>query len=144
MRKSKTQTVFTYGMLMDMRRYVDNPRRVGSARVKGYRLEFDRYAVMREDPAGEIYGVAWEVTLADLAALDEFERAPLLYHRIPVSIITPTSVIDGQAYHSLVLDSNESPDPQYFNSMLGMYQMAGFPVDCLYRALENTKQAEAA
>ena len=70
---------FAYGSNMDveaMARRCPRAKPIGPARLARH-----RHAIMREgwltatrDPKGDVYGVLWDVGLADMRALDQYER----------------------------------------------------------------------
>lgn len=79
---------FAYGSNMDpaqMRGRAPGARALGAARLAGWRLTFTRDSPgwgggvghIERAPEDEVWGVLWEVTQADVDALDEYEGVPI-------------------------------------------------------------------
>jgi gamma-glutamylcyclotransferase (GGCT)/AIG2-like uncharacterized protein YtfP len=91
------QLYFAYASNMDPKRFRRLCPRgvfVGPARLPGHRLAFSRYSSQRRggsadvvlDAESEVWGVLYEVSNADLDALDRSESVPAAYRREEVVV----------------------------------------------------------
>jgi len=98
---------FAYGSNMASRRMrarAPAARAVGRARLAGWRLVADKpgrdgtaKANVVRDPGAHVWGVLWELCLADLAALDRFEGG---YERVAVTVAAESGAERATTYAS--------------------------------------------
>jgi len=99
---------FGYGsnmLLARLKRRVPSAERVANATLTGYGLRFHKRS---RDGSGKcniipndgetVHGVVFDVSCADLDALDEAEQQGRRYQRQPVTVQTETSAVDAFAY----------------------------------------------
>jgi len=111
-----------------MRERCPGARFLGLARLLGYRFVIARtgYGGLAPDPAAEVHGVMWELTPADLVALDAFEGVPEgLYRRATLSID------GGPAMIYVPSDPGDqgrgTPRPGYLEDIVNAAAGYGFP-----------------
>ena len=98
---------FAYGSNMASRRMRERApaaRAVGRARLAGWRLVADKpgrdgtaKANVVRDPDAHVWGVLWELRVADLAALDRFEGG---YERVAVTVAAEAGAALATTYAS--------------------------------------------
>ncbi len=87
------------------------------------------------DPASAVYGALYRLELADLARLDAFEGAPLVYERVRVSLCDVYGRRRrAQAYVRASGGRCRAPSPDYLLTMLRAYDALGFDPAPLLRA----------
>lgn len=88
---------FAYGSnlhKLQFKRRCRDSSEVGRARLPEYRLAFTRYSTKRKggvadivpEPGAEVWGALYEITAADLEALDTFENVPRSYRRENITV----------------------------------------------------------
>ena len=82
---------FAFGSNLNRRQFAarcPGSRPVTAAELRGYRLAFrgNGHADIVRQKGGVVRGALYEVTAADLAALDRYEGVPVYYHRITVVV----------------------------------------------------------
>jgi len=92
------------------------------ATLPDWRLVFRTWADIVPSPGDSVQGALYQVGVRDLAALDEFEDCPALYHRVRVAVLTESSAAEVMTYrmnpgHPLAL-----PDPDYLDLILKGYE----------------------
>lgn len=128
---------FAYGANMDpaaMAGRCPGAELLGLARLPGYRFVIARagYAGLEPDPATAVRGVLWQVTPADVAALDEFEGVAEGLYRQAVF-----SVEGGPALVYLPLDrALGRPEAPYLAGVVAAARRHGLPEDYV-RELER-------
>lgn len=143
---------FAYGSNMDpvqMEQRVSSARALGVGRLRGYRLAFTHKSrhggavadVVQAD-GQEVLGVIYELTLAELGALD---RQEVLYRRIAVEIeCEDTSRVDAWIYliKQPDLESKLAPRRDYLQRILDGAKAANLPADYIarLRAIEPNDQ----
>lgn len=104
-------------------------RPIGRARLPRHRPVIMRegYASVARDPRRDVYGLLWELALADIAALDRYEDvARGLYVKRQVSVLSEAGPRRALCY----LGSNAgpgAPQPGYLEGVLEAGRMAGLP-----------------
>jgi gamma-glutamylcyclotransferase (GGCT)/AIG2-like uncharacterized protein YtfP len=131
---------FAYGSNMDtaaMAARCPGSKPLGPARLPGHRL-----AIMREgwltvvhDPRRSVWGMLWDLALADVPALDRYEDvAGGLYAKVQQSVLSEAGPRRALVY----LGRNAGPgvpQPGYGEAVVAAARLAGLPADHL-RALE--------
>lgn len=105
---------FGYGRNTDvdeMRRRCARSELLGVGRLDGWRFSITTrgYATVVEEPDGEVHGLVWALTDADLAALDDKEGVAVgTYHRVRTEVSLEASTVVAEVY----LASDDTPgDP---------------------------------
>ena len=100
---------------------------LGVARLPGYRFVIARagFAGLEPDPAAHVHGVLWDLTPADVAALDEYEGVPEgLYRRAMFS------VAGGPALVYVPADRERgTPEAGYLEGVVSAARHHGLPGD---------------
>ena len=104
---------FAYGSnLLPERIHLNNPSATikGIAELKGYKLDFFNKSLKWQGGAASltasssdsVWGVVWELDLADLTHLDKQERVGTVYKRITVKVLLPDEeTLDAYSYEML-------------------------------------------
>ena len=100
-----------------------------TARLARHRFIIGRegYASVRRDPRGEVWGVLWDLALADMPALDRYESvATRLYAKVTQPVLTGTGPRRALVY---VACSTEAglPRPGYLERIVESARERGFP-----------------
>jgi len=91
---------FAYGCNtnpVEMSRRCPGSRSLGSAVLLNHQLVFSQHCDVRPRWGGQVYGVLWQITRSNLAALDALEGRPWYYDRDWVVVATP----DHRAHRAL-------------------------------------------
>jgi hypothetical protein len=123
---------FAYGSNMDaaaMARRCPRSRRMGLARLERHRL-----AVMREGwltvvraPLSAVHGMLWDLALADVPALDRYERLHAgLYAKIVQPVVCPSGAKRAIVYVGANAGPG-APSPDYIAGVLAAARAAGLP-----------------
>jgi len=127
---------FAYGSNMDndaMARRCPVSRTIGRARLMGFRfiVSTDGYATVIRDPSASVWGIVWDLALADVPPLDRYEGLSTgLYSKIVQSVLT-----EQGARRTLVYIGRSTrpgvPKPGYAERMVEAATTAGLPADYL-------------
>ena len=119
---------FAYGANMDrsaMRVRCPNAQLLGPECLAGYRFVIARagFAGLVPDPAAHVYGVLWDLSTSDIAALDEFEGVPEgLYRKATLTVAGGPALVYVPADYSL-----GEPQPGYLEAVVAAAQHHGLP-----------------
>ena len=123
---------FAYGSNMDveaMARRCPASKPLGVARLARHRFVIMRegYASVARDPRRSVWGVLWELALADGPALDRYESvASRLYTKVSQPVLT-----EGGPRRALVYVGRSGegglPRPGYLEAVLATAESAGLP-----------------
>lgn len=118
-------------------------RVVGASEIKNYRLLFrggHDSAVATIEPAigEEVPVLIWELTPADVAALDHYEGWPFLYRKEEIKVN-----LNGKEVEAMIYIMNEgrplgSPSCYYYSVILEGFKTAGFNIDILRKAVSDS------
>jgi gamma-glutamylcyclotransferase (GGCT)/AIG2-like uncharacterized protein YtfP len=118
---------------------------VDTTSIKGYKLLFRGShdgAVATVEPCkrGSVPVLVWEITPADEAALDRYEGFPFLYRKDKIKVR-----LDGKRVTAMVYIMNEgrplgTPSCYYYSNILEGYKTAGFDVDILRTAVNDSAE----
>lgn len=132
---------FAYGSNMDraaMRQRCPGSKPLGVARLARHRLVIaaQGYASVVRDPRRSVWGLLWDLALADVAALDRYEDVPNgLYGKTTQPVITPTGARRALIY--LAADARPGPaGPGYVEGIIAAARDIGLPPDYI-RGLEG-------
>jgi cation transport regulator ChaC len=129
---------FAYGSNMDPVQMSDRApggRAIGAARLAGWRLTFTRDSPgwgggvghIEHDRGDEVWGVLWEVTSADLAALDDYEGvAAGAYVRATVAVEHDGVERDALVYVA-VPRGFKQPSKRYVDALVRGAEAHGVP-----------------
>jgi gamma-glutamylcyclotransferase (GGCT)/AIG2-like uncharacterized protein YtfP len=123
---------FAYGSNLDreaMRARCPASEPIGPARLLGHRFIIMRegYASVVRDPRREVWGLLWNLDLADMPALDRYESlASGLYRKTFLPVVTSAGPRRALVY---IARSREpgTPRPRYIATVLAAAQAAGLP-----------------
>lgn len=125
---------FAYGSNMDraaMAQRCPASKVVGPGRLVRHRflISRDGYASVARDPGGTVWGLLWELALADVAALDRYESlATGLYTKV----IQPILVAQGPRRAMVYIGRGQkpgSPRSGYMEGVVKAAEEAGLPQD---------------
>ena len=113
---------------------------VGLADLPGYELVFRGVADLRPAPDQAVQVALWDITEADLAALDRFEGYPRLYTRrqvpfTPLSLRQPISGTRAWVYTMTPGPALAPPVPYYLDALQEGYRDCDLPGQQLTAAL---------
>ena len=137
---------FAFGSNMDAIQMV---RRCPSAKggefgsLSGYALKFCGFskgwggavATIAEDDNGVVWGRVWEMSWADLKALDGFEGHPFVYRR---SLMDLDDGSKAMVYVKPVADNLGAPSESYFKTIARGYQQVKLSLDKLVDSVRDT------
>lgn len=133
---------FAYGSNMDPRYMADHcpeARAIGAGRLAGYRLEFTVYsdrwgggaANIEPDAGAHVWGVVWDVTPEDLAALDTFVGHPSFYRREDVEVLSGAEALQCLTYRVAHQQGFVRPTDEYLNRLRAGMRIQGLPPEAL-------------
>jgi gamma-glutamylcyclotransferase (GGCT)/AIG2-like uncharacterized protein YtfP len=133
---------FAYGSNMDPRYMADHcpdASPLGAGRLGGFRLEFTVYsdrwgggaANIEPDPGAHVWGVVWDVTAEDLAALDTFVGHPSYYRREEVDVRCGPEDLPCLTYRVAHQRGFVRPTDEYLNRLRAGMRMQGLPPEAL-------------
>lgn len=136
---------FAYGSNMD--RSAMGLRCPASSWIGPARLARHRFVIMREgyasvvrDPRREVWGVLWNLALADIPALDRYEGvASGLYAKLHQPVVTP----EGPRRALIYVGRNWGPGtarPGYMEAVAAAAREAGLPGDYLRSLSEHLRR----
>ena len=135
---------FAYGSNMDpvqMRERAPGARALGPARLGGWRLTFTRdspawgggVAHVEPDDTDEVWGVLWDVTPADLEALDSYEGVAVgAYVRDHVTVAHDGREVDALVYVA-VPRGLKAPSKRYVSALVRGAERHGVPKEYVER-----------
>jgi gamma-glutamylcyclotransferase (GGCT)/AIG2-like uncharacterized protein YtfP len=134
---------FAYGAHVNVRNMTRVARGaivIGPAWLPGHRLVFKTFAAVVPDPQSRVPGVLYDITAADVRALDRYEEVPTLYRRAEVTVETDDGAQTAMIY---LRDGGEiaPPDLDYFNIVARGYAAWKFDTDALRKARFATVRA---
>lgn len=116
---------------------------VGTSEIKDYKLTFrgegDRSFATVEPCIGESVPIlVWKITADGEKELDIYEEWPDLYRKETMEII-----VDEKTVNAIIYIMNEGrplnqPSREYYSTILEGYKSAGFDVEYLDRAVDNS------
>lgn len=124
---------FAYGLNMhraDMQERCPGAALIGPARFARHRFFIMEpgYASVRRDPQGVVYGLLWEISLAHIRTLDQFEEVgPGLYAKAQQPVIPLESAAKKALVYIGGSTVNGRAKPGYMERVLDAAQEAGFP-----------------
>ena len=120
---------------------------LGASSMKDWQLLFrgphgGAVATVEPCKGSSVPVLVWEITSADEAALDRYEGWPYLYRKETVKI-----KLNGKTVNAMVYIMNEGkplgqPSSYYYSVIYEGYKAAGFDVDILRQATEDSLETE--
>ena len=123
---------FAYGSNMDraaMARRCPNSRPIGIARLMRHRfiISGDGYASVVRDPSRTVWGLLWDLALADVPPLDRYENlSGGLYTKAVLPVLTPAGPRRAMTYLGRSA-AYGAPKDGYVEGVLAAAQGAGLP-----------------
>ena len=118
---------------------------VGTAEIKDYRLLFrgahdGAVATVEPYKGGIVPVLVWEITPTDEASLDRYEGFPFLYRKENIQV-----QLNGKQVTAMIYIMNEgrplgAPSCYYYSNILDGYKTAGFDVDILRKAVNDSAE----
>ena len=116
---------------------------VGTSEIKDYKLTFRgegarSFATVEPCIGDSVPILVWKITSDDEKELDIYEEWPDLYRKEIMEV-----VIDEKTVNAMIYIMNEGrplnqPSNEYYSTILEGYKSAGFDVEYLNRAVENS------
>jgi hypothetical protein len=131
---------FAYGSNMEvaaMASRCPRSRPLGPARLMRHRflVTTDGYASVQRDPTGTVWGLLWDLRLADVSALDRYESLGTgLFVKITRPVLTGTGSRRAIVYVGRARRPGE-PRPGYMENVVAAAAAAGLP-EAYRRTLE--------
>lgn len=140
--KNESMRYFAYGTNMDprvMSEHAPDAKALGSGRLDGYRIEFNVYserwdggaANLEPDPDGHVWGVVWEVSADEAAALDTYVGHPTFYRREAVEVWLGDVAAECLTYRVAHQTGFVRPTDQYLNRVRSAIRVQGLPPEAL-------------
>jgi gamma-glutamylcyclotransferase (GGCT)/AIG2-like uncharacterized protein YtfP len=107
---------------------------LGRARLMRHRflISSDGYASVLRDPKRAVWGVVWDLALADVAALDRYEDlANGLYVKVFLPVLTQAGPRRAMLYVGRFAEAG-APRPGYMEGVFAAAAEAGLPRDYLH------------
>ena len=123
---------FAYGSNMDvaaMASRCPHSRPVGPARLMRHRflVTSDGYASVQRDPAATVWGLLWDLSLADIAALDRYESLGTgLFSKTTQAVLAEKGPRRALLYVGRTRRPGP-PRPGYMESVIAAAAAAGLP-----------------
>lgn len=131
---------WAYGMntnAVEMARRCPGARSLGSAVLLNHQLVFSHHCDVRPRWGGQVYGVLWQITRSNLAALDVLEGRPWYYDRDWVVVTTPDHSTHRALCYRMVDDLALSrPSASYLNCVSEGYRSHGIDQAQIAQALD--------
>ena len=134
---------FAYGVntnLASMARRCPDAFPLGTARLPRHRLRFSLHADVVHDRNCEVLGLLWEISAADLAALDYFEGYPFRYGRRHVQLVHEGNAVRAWMYFLQPGEADCLPDRNYVDAVVEGYRQNAIPLHQLLTAIARIEQ----
>lgn len=115
----------------------------GTSEIKDYKLTFrgerERvFATVESCIGGSVPILVWEITPEDEKELDIYEEWPDLYRKEMMEVIVDENTVNAMIYIMNEGRPLNQPSNEYYSTILEGYNGAGFDVEYLNRAVENS------
>ncbi len=116
---------------------------VGASEIKDYKLTFRGpdngcYATVEPCNGGSVPILVWKITEIEEKELDIYEDWPNLYRKEIMEVIVNNETVTGMVYIMNEGRPLNKPSDKYYSTILDGYKSAGFDVEYLRRAVENS------
>jgi gamma-glutamylcyclotransferase (GGCT)/AIG2-like uncharacterized protein YtfP len=133
---------FAYGSNMDGHQMAETCpacQPVGHGRLSGFRLEFNVYsdrweggaANLEPDQEAHVWGVVWDITDEDLAALDTYIGHPTFYRQEQVVVDVADRQLQCLTYRVAHQQGFVRPTDSYLNRLRQAIRENGLPPEAL-------------
>jgi gamma-glutamylcyclotransferase (GGCT)/AIG2-like uncharacterized protein YtfP len=129
---------FAYGMntnLAEMELRCPTAECLGAAWIEDYEFVFRTHADIAESPGGLCYGVLWDITKADLKALDRLEGYPYYYTRFRVRVNLGDHFVYALTYQMTDQTYIQEPGRGYLEIVTEGYRQNGIPTGQIGHAI---------
>lgn len=129
---------FAYGMntnLSEMSCRCPTAQSLGAAWINDYDFVFRTHADIAESPGGICYGVLWDISRADLKALDRLEGYPYYYTRFRVRVNLGDHFVYALTYQMTDQTYIQEPSRGYLEMVREGYQQNNVPLGQIDRAI---------
>ena len=129
---------FAYGMntnIAEMERRCPKAVCLGAAWIEDYEFVFRTHADIAESPGGICYGVLWDITRADLQALDRLEGYPYYYTRFRVRVNLGDHFVYALTYQMNDQTYIQEPSRGYLEMVTEGYQQNAVPTNQIDQAI---------
>ena len=129
---------FAYGMntnLAEMERRCPTAVSLGAAWIEDYEFVFRTHADIEESPGSICYGVLWDISKADLKALDMLEGYPYYYTRFRVRVNLGDHFVYALTYQMNDQTYIQEPGRGYLEMVTEGYQQNAVPTNQIDRAI---------
>jgi gamma-glutamylcyclotransferase (GGCT)/AIG2-like uncharacterized protein YtfP len=129
---------FAYGMntnLEEMAHRCPTAVSLGAAWIDDYEFVFRTHADIAESPGSICYGVLWDISKADLRALDMLEGYPYYYNRFRVRVNLGDHFVYALTYQMNDRTYIQEPGRGYLEMVRDGYQQNAVPTDQIDRAI---------
>lgn len=131
---------FAYGMntnLSEMARRCPTAVSLGPAWIDNYEFVFRTHADIAESNGNICYGVLWDISKADLRALDILEGYPYYYTRFRVRVNFDNHFLYAITYQMNDQNYIQQPSPGYLEMVTEGYQQNGVPTTQIDTAINK-------
>lgn len=129
---------FAYGMntnLAEMERRCPTAVSLGAAWIEDYEFVFRTHADIEESPGNICYGVLWDISRADLKALDMLEGYPYYYTRFRVRVNLGDHFVYALTYQMNDQTYIQEPGRGYLEMVTEGYKQNAVPTNQIDRAI---------
>jgi gamma-glutamylcyclotransferase (GGCT)/AIG2-like uncharacterized protein YtfP len=129
---------FAYGMntnLAEMERRCPTAVCLGAAWINDYEFVFRTHADIAESAGSLCYGVLWDITKADLRALDMLEGYPYYYNRFRVRVNLGDHFVYALTYQMNDQTYMQEPGQGYLETVTDGYRQNGVPTGQIGHAI---------
>ena len=130
--------MFAYGMntnIAEMERRCPTAVCLGAAWIEDYEFVFRTHADIAESPGSICYGVLWDITRADLQALDRLEGYPYYYNRFRVRVNLGDHFVYALTYQMNDQTYIQEPSRGYLEMVTEGYQQNAVPTNQIDQAI---------
>lgn len=118
---------------------------VGASEIKDYKLTFrgpDNHCFATVEPCrgGSVPILVWQISEKDEKELDVYEDWPNLYRKETMEVIVNKEKVTGMIYIMNEGRPLNKPSDKYYSTILEGYKSAGFDVEYLRIAMENSSK----
>jgi gamma-glutamylcyclotransferase (GGCT)/AIG2-like uncharacterized protein YtfP len=103
-------------------------------KLKGYKLEFNRYADIIESEKGIVYGAVYSVSDMDIKNLDKYEGYPRLYTKVNVIVEDEFGEIYEAFVYVMTSKGRKEPQEDYYNIIKQGFMDWDLPIQNLVEA----------
>ena len=116
---------------------------LGSSEIKDYKLTFRgegnrSFATVEPCVGDSVPILVWKITSDDEKELDIYEEWPDLYRKEMMEVVVHEKTVDAMIYIMNEGRPLNQPSREYYSTILEGYRSAGFDVEYLDRAVDNS------